>query len=1219
LRQLIAQIHAMKIPARFRKNRPFLATRIQSSWLPVMLTLTALSQTPLSAQSQWTTTSGNWNSEFNWNPVLIPVSDPATHLVFQASSGNYTTTNDIGADTFILNRITVVNTGAGTVTIAGASTANTLTFAGDNPTLDITGTTLFTGLMAGAPTITKTGPGTFIHDSNNGGFTGTLIINQGTFVNRSTTVDVTNFNPVSIVVNNGGTYQFGAATAGNPNVPNSTFITVNTGGLVNWQESEDFGGFHLQGGTINLQQGNANTKGSSPQIWTNGTLTGGSFLIGDSNPINKTTPGTVFITGNVAISNTGGLNIIEGTISLASAANLGIANVFLGDSGGATAGTLLYNGATASRVGEFTINPGGGTIDVASATTILTLTGAISGNGTLNKVGPGQLRLAGSLGSSGTTNIAAGILQVEPVSAFGNFVVAASTALAVNSGIGATSFMPTSVNLADGATLQFDLNTNTLPAAPLAVIGDFDGLIRAGTPTLRLTNLQPFADGFYPLVDYTGSPITSGFNLALPGRTLGNLIYDTDNTQIGVSITGTDTVKWKGGINDIWDAGTAAGVGGTNNWQLVAAGGATNFIDTDTVTFDDTATLNAVNLTAAVQPFSTVVNAAGNYTFSGPGKISGSTGLVKSGTGTLAVATDNDYIGGTTVLGGTLQIGNGGTTGSLVGTVTLNGGALAFNRSDNFSFNNTIVVGTSAALIQNGSGTATVSTPLVATTNTVDFGGSGNLIMGATVSGNGILNKNDSGTLTLLANNNTFTGTLNVNAGTVLLDDLGAGGDLGAASVVVNNGGTFIFGPNGNVDFPDTTLVTINTGGLFRIEQGENYGGVILNGGELRFVSTARTGVNSTGVGVLNIPTIVHDLRSGAITADITLPGTGGALNQTNGGILAKTTTGTVTIGPGVTFQNTLALQIKEGTLAMGIGSVPAGGAAAITLGDVGTPATLQLNGAGLRVTTRPFILEAGGGFFDLTDAGSSLIVSGIVSGPGPLIKDGSGTLTLSTANDYFGDTAINEGTLEVTNVFGSATGSGTVIAEGTLAGDGGIITADGKSVFIEGTFRPGVAGALQGADFSLATGVGGSTVFGVGSVSWFDLFTAGGDQTANPAAADLLRVAGDFQITPGATLVLSNPNNLTFQDGDVFRLFDWSGLGMLSGAWSIDATALNLGDLTLDTSDLYTAGTLAITIPEPGSALLMMLGFTTFALRRRRAAFATHNRSSTASLERSI
>src|SRR4029453_18190515 len=112
-----------------------------------------------------------------------------------------------------------------------------------------------------------TGPGTFIHDSNNNGFTGTIIVDQGTFVNRSTAVAVTNFNPVSIVVNNGGTYQFGQAGAGDPNLPNSTYITVNTGGMVSWQEGEVFGGFHLQGGTITLQNGSATCSGTTAQNW----------------------------------------------------------------------------------------------------------------------------------------------------------------------------------------------------------------------------------------------------------------------------------------------------------------------------------------------------------------------------------------------------------------------------------------------------------------------------------------------------------------------------------------------------------------------------------------------------------------------------------------------------------------------------------------------------------------------------------------------------------------------------------------------------------------------------------------------------------------------------------------------------------------------------------------------------------------------------------------
>ncbi len=93
-------------------------------------------------------------------------------------------------------------------------------------------------------------------------------------------------------------------------------------------------------------------------------------------------------------------------------------------------------------------------------------------------------------------------------------------------------------------------------------------------------------------------------------------------------------------------------------------------------------------------------SAAGNtiHTFSEPGdhlldfnlvqtltgNLTGPGGFTLVGNGTLALASDNDYLGETRVVSGTLQVGNGGTTGTLgAGAVTIDG-VLIIDRSDPF-------------------------------------------------------------------------------------------------------------------------------------------------------------------------------------------------------------------------------------------------------------------------------------------------------------------------------------------------------------------------------------------------------------------------------------------------------------------------------------------------------------------------------------------------------
>ncbi|MES2707903.1 MAG: autotransporter-associated beta strand repeat-containing protein [Verrucomicrobiota bacterium] len=911
-------------------------------------TLAVLGMTPMLSQGQtWNTADGNWSTGANWTGGAVPVSDPATALIFGASGvTSYTSTNDAGNLT--LNSLTINNTGTGLITLAGDPAANSLVFAGADPKIEVSaGDALFLGIMGGSATVTKTGAGTFIHDSNNSAFTGTLVVNAGKFVNQATTLPVTNFNPVSIVVNNGGTYQFGAAGVGNPNLPNTTYVTVNTGGQVLWQEGEDFGGLKLQGGTLTSTSGNMNFGGATASELQSGTINGPSGFGGGA-AINKTTAGTVTV-NNAAINNTGALNIQEGTL-VTNTGFTGAGAMTLGTAGNSA--TLAFNGATATNARALTVNAGNGTVDVAaggnytqSAALTLdgtltksgagnyTLTGATSGTGGV-KITGGELALTAAPGYTGTTRVDAGTLRMTPRTAVSTSAVSigAGGTLAVTVGAGTNSVKVPTLSLdAAGSVILMDMN-GAPSTAPL-VVTTADGLtLNGGGQLLRVRSQQAFSAGTFAAISYSGADITTGFTLDL-GRQGGSLAYNTTAKTIDISTTGvTDTTRWGGQVSAVWDTGSSVNTGGTQNWRQNSNNAATNFIDFDNVTFDDSASGNFdVTLNTTAQTGSVRFNNSTAYTVSGTGGISGAGSLTKDGAGTATLSTVNTYSGGTVINGGILAIAG---TGSLTGNVTVNTGGV-------LSVGTQAALANSSAIALNG-GTLRITGAYAAGNNqVVTLGaGGGTVEVADTVlaakngngfTGAGALTKTGGGTLSVQSGGGAdFTGAVNVNNGTLRFTSTRF---VNSDTVTVAAGAGILV--TDTTSYNNTTAPFVVGTGKSLVLNGDGYAGTGAWAHQLDEAGSAVMGIDSpitlASTSRFNIYTGTFGTRTPADTITDVLrqpvSGPGGLIKDGDGALIlaaVNTYAGTTTINAGTL--------LVDGSTAAGSAFIVNGG----TLGGTG-------------------------------------------------------------------------------------------------------------------------------------------------------------------------------------------------------------------------------------------------------------------------------------------
>ena len=275
-------------------------------------------------------------------------------------------------------------------------------------------------------------------------------------------------------------------------------------------------------------------------------------------------------------------------------------------------------------------------------------------------------------------------------------------------------------NSASMPTFMFFLGGS---ASIMDVVGGFD----TGFSFYYASNTSNAFYSVYSGLDGSGTLLANG-SLANTFNSDGG--YDTSRNQVGVTFSGRAlSVFFGGAANEVGfdniTLGSSNAVFGPvlppastdidlANPQYLASnlGASVNPVFAGGTLLVDLPGTYADNFTVDASGTSTIDQGGLASTFSGAfsdaTSVVGHLNIANSGTnGAVTFTGTNTYTGGTTInSGATLALGNGDTTGSIVGNVADNG-ALAFNRSDAVTFGG--IVSGAGTLTQAGTGTLTLT------------------------------------------------------------------------------------------------------------------------------------------------------------------------------------------------------------------------------------------------------------------------------------------------------------------------------------------------------------------------------------------------------------------------------------------------------------------------------------------------------------------------------
>jgi len=1071
------------------------------------------------------TGTGNWNV----NSSLIRSGASGTIAVVKDGTGamNIGSVNSLGNVSFTINAGTINNSnGAALTTVAASHVLNGdfsfATGASVSPANDLTLGTGAVSLGAAA--------GTSRTITTNGAALLTLptIISNGTTAN-------------SLIKSGTGALRLDGA---------NTFS----------------GGFTLNSGTLHIANNAA--LGTGPL-----TINGGVI---QPRLASRTLANAVTINGDCSLGVTNNNNqlVLSGTVSLGGGTRIVtvpettqnpdviLSNVI--SNGGLTkagAGALAVRGANTFS-GATTIN--GGTLRIDNAGSVNSSSGiTIDG-------ADAKLLFTSSVASTPPVTLTQGSL--DGTGTIGAVNAADGTTLA--NGNGGTAPLTTgNLNFGGAATVNLGVTNSTVGiAAGTLTTSGADGAI-----TLTINKTGTWTNGPNNLISFTSFPSAdiNDFTYVQPSLPLlgarqqfGGLVLNGNN--IALQVDGT-SIYWTGLQSNQW---TLATISGAKNWKQTSDNLATDYISADDVVFNDSPGSNQIvqidddNVIPTTTTFS---NSTVNYTIASANGFGINDGtLTKSGAASVTINTANSYFGGTTLNSGTLNLGNASALGT--GAIIINGGTL-----DNTS-GGALIFTSSPAQSWNGDFTFTGSNSLDMGSGAVTAGGSGDRTV--TVSANTLavgelktatgqsFTKEGAGTLALTSTGagaaaSVVNGTLNVAAGTLQINRTAApdgnnAGDLTATGLTgagtITNGANFERWLIINTANPGTFGGTLTNGvgtagigfqkqgtGAFTLTGNNSYSGATtVNGGSLTI-----TGTNSVG-GPVNVngsaatPAILNLQNSNALGTSVLTSANRNSGVQLQGGIVLPNTVTLFTSNDGTSGATVpyAVASISGDNVINGNITLRDGGGSSIFQADAG--ASLKLNGNVSIITgqgSRGMILQgASTGANEFSGVLSDLSVTSIAS----IIKNGTGTWTVSGANTYTGVTTVNEGTLLVTGDSPSATGLVTVSAGATLGGNGDF---------------GGPMTVAAGAHHALAVAA-----------------TSGAQQTRSVLSLDLTAVGDILDLTATATpadgtyTLVHTTNGITGQTGGV-----------------LDDTVVNLTGLTGTVA--VVGNDLVLTVGASGSA----------------------------------